>query len=458
MMDWRLVLVIFHSGMLFLLVTIYRQTVENDKVTLKLFHAFDTLNTNIQEIQKENSNVMLNLNGIAKKVDSISVLMGELSEQVLKKGDKASTFQETITNSNTNQQIDNIHTTLQNIGNQLNSIDERMKTIGAKTDGDQTQTFSGQLDKIVGMSEKVNQIGSLSEEIRRVAQATNELRGNVEKTTSTIKEHIDPLFILNHKMTNMISAKFESLHTLKPQNLNTTAKRVVFGVTAEDLHWTFEIDQDIDIVVYTHEFRNFDTRGRVVLNVPNTGRESGNYLKHIVDYYNDLADVTLFIHGQGSSWHTKNAPVVINNLRWTEIQDYQPLHHHYYWKNDNKITQQYGVHKELQYIWKDYFLKEMKFELPNEIIHTCCGEFAISRETIRSHPIEFYQALYEYITIIRSDDPWLMGHMMEIVWHIIFYKPAIYSANLLDFCGKVAYCDKLPADIVKLHTNPIYSS
>jgi len=72
--------------------------------------------------------------------------------------------------------------------------------------------------------------------------------------------------------------------------------------------------------------------------------------------------------------------------------------------------------------WPKLFPGEVK--VPEEIASACCAQFAVSRETILSRPLEEYQRYYEWLMDTELSDD-ISGRVMEYAWHMIFGKEAI---------------------------------
>lgn len=54
-----------------------------------------------------------------------------------------------------------------------------------------------------------------------------------------------------------------------------------------------------------------------------------------------------------------------------------------------------------------------------------CAEFIVSRQAVHSRPIEFYQAVLEWLD--KSDLSYMRtGYVMEFIWHYIFTGKEVY--------------------------------
>eukprot|EP01112_Ceratiomyxa_fruticulosa_P011389 TRINITY_DN3086_c0_g1_i4.p1 TRINITY_DN3086_c0_g1~~TRINITY_DN3086_c0_g1_i4.p1 ORF type:complete len:219 (-),score=13.20 TRINITY_DN3086_c0_g1_i4:74-730(-) len=206
---------------------------------------------------------------------------------------------------------------------------------------------------------------------------------------------------------------------------------------------------DIEHLVYSHT-KAFDVN---VVVLPDKGREATLYLRHIIDYYDNIAGVTVFIHAHRSAWHTKDSLKVIENLRWGQ-EGYAPFHGYLLWAGSPNITDVYGVYNSLAAIWPKFFEPYVGYPMPKVIRHTCCSEFAVTRETIHKRPLKFYEDLYNW-GMENDISSWEYGHLVEIVWHIIFGMNPYLIDSDFDFCTKVIHCENVSQDLINLHQNPI---
>lgn len=85
----------------------------------------------------------------------------------------------------------------------------------------------------------------------------------------------------------------------------------------EFLGWINNIDDHFNVIIYnkgkTLTACNFK-RPVEIINVPNVGRESETYLRHIIKSYNGLADYTIFCQGDPFT-HANNFERVLKNIR-----------------------------------------------------------------------------------------------------------------------------------------------
>jgi hypothetical protein len=91
----------------------------------------------------------------------------------------------------------------------------------------------------------------------------------------------------------------------------------------EDISWLKDLPKDIKITVYNKGQNDIPMP---YINLPNKGRESHTYLYHIVNNYNNLAEMTIFCQGDSIS-HNPDFINLIKNRKYFE--DVQPLSAYY---------------------------------------------------------------------------------------------------------------------------------
>lgn len=175
--------------------------------------------------------------------------------------------------------------------------------------------------------------------------------------------------------------------------------------------------------------------------VPHTlkGHEASAYLSYIVDYYDELAPYTIFLHGRPEHWHndiagpeTKN---VLVNLRYeaVSLKGYVNLRCMQTPGCPSTLFQTDPVGIDLDY---EYMIQQMPkvlwellrldaSEVPEDIGHQCCAQFALTKEKIRERPKSDYIRILHWVATTDMTDNYGIGWLVEKLWHLIFGMPAI---------------------------------
>jgi hypothetical protein len=172
---------------------------------------------------------------------------------------------------------------------------------------------------------------------------------------------------------------------------------------------------------------NFDT-----IKLPNIGRESHTYLYHIIQNYDNLSNMTLFIQGR--------------------IDDHKLLPMIEYFKNEIFIARKSQHNIDLlkspiahsgKYLkdFKNGTLKKSKYT-PYEWINKIGidiskldnfemiwgANFCISKKLIQKKPKVFYENLMKYVDYDINPEE---GHFFERSWNLIFNHPVFYEKKVI---------------------------
>jgi hypothetical protein len=167
--------------------------------------------------------------------------------------------------------------------------------------------------------------------------------------------------------------------------------------------------------------------------LPNVGRESHTYLTHIINNYNNLPDITVFVTGSCDGeykWYK-----TINTMRFAfdynnsaflcefkdsdftkigpfSIKEYVSSDKNNLKENDDKVL------IKSQYYPFDKYYEHFFNGIP--LSYFCLrGIFAVSRVHIHNRPVEFYQQLLELVNSSPNPEA---GHYIERSWVSIFNK------------------------------------
>ena len=207
----------------------------------------------------------------------------------------------------------------------------------------------------------------------------------------------------------------------------------------EDLNW-LKILKDQKVVVYNKgdKIINYDCRN--VIKLKNVGRESHTYLYHIVNNYNNLSEVNIFLQGRIDDLGCMSFKNPLDYL--TNINKYGysvsrygllgPLH----WKNnvgielDNRYKKQWENGEiSRSKIGFRKFAKNLFPNIPIFIGTSYGGCFAVKKENIRKYEVKFYEYLLQILE--RNKNP-IEGHYMERLWCYIFTNNATLSRSVMD--------------------------
>ncbi|KAA8645774.1 hypothetical protein EYZ11_005177 [Aspergillus tanneri] len=211
---------------------------------------------------------------------------------------------------------------------------------------------------------------------------------------------------------------------------NATRTLVVAKLQQDDTSWVDELiqnDPHLTGAVYTVDKHN------ATLTVPaNKGHEVMVYLTYIIDHYDRLDDVTMFMHAHQITWHNndfldsdsaqmvrrlKNTHVLRNgymNLRCHQRPGC-PAHIHLTGgQTDDEVH--FPETAVIGDSWRQIFPND---PVPEALSQACCAQFAVSSERIRRLPRRRYVEYREWLLRTELDDG-LSGRVWEYLWQWLF--------------------------------------
>lgn len=148
------------------------------------------------------------------------------------------------------------------------------------------------------------------------------------------------------------------------------------------------------------------------------------YLKYIIDFYDNLSDKILFVHGHKTLWHqTTPIDYIISNLNW-DLDEYFSINDREIYQ---EITSEFGSKVEpnaYQWIKENWSLFENYLPLPNKLLFYSACQFVVSKKLVLQYPIEFYKKLYLW-SVENKLGNYIGSRIFEYTWHYIFTKNPI---------------------------------
>jgi hypothetical protein len=231
-----------------------------------------------------------------------------------------------------------------------------------------------------------------------------------------------------------------------PPGHNYTSVLVIAKTKEENIDWMDERLPDQVKAVYVAD------DPKAPLHPPkNKGHEVMVYLTWIIDNYDNLPDVAMFMHAHQLTWHNddilgNDAAQLVQRLSRQRVwrEGYVNLKCSHYpgcpdWmhpgeteKNDNK-PEEVLIAKS----WSELFPLD---EVPSVLAQPCCSQFALSRERIQAKPYSQYIWLRDWLFNTRLPDS-LSGRIFEYVWQFIFTGKSVYCPKEhVCFCDQYGMC------------------
>lgn len=231
----------------------------------------------------------------------------------------------------------------------------------------------------------------------------------------------------------------------KPPGENYTRTLVIASTSDEDTSWLSNLaaEPGLTTAVYVVDRKN------ATYSVPaNKGHEAMVYLTYIIDHYDKLADVTMFMHAHRVTWHNNDlmfsdavetvqrlsSPKVTRdgymNMR-CHLDPGCPDHIHPATDDDHGGNVPEAV--VIGRAWLELFPDAKK--PPAVLSQPCCAQIAVSRARIRNLPRDRY--IFFRVWLLNSElEDKLTGRVWEYVYQYIF-------GGVYEFCPleSICYCD-----------------
>jgi hypothetical protein len=214
---------------------------------------------------------------------------------------------------------------------------------------------------------------------------------------------------------------------------NYTRGLTIARMKLEDTSWVEEEDLGVEQHIYVVD--DPDASLRVL---KNKGHEAMVYLTYIIDFYDALPEITMFMHAHRYSHHNNaildhDAAAMIRNLSNERIMregyvnmrcDLDP--------GCPTVLDYHGTFGEDE-IWKSAivdFLQELNpgQPVPKQMSQPCCAQFAVSRERIKETSLEQYVFYRDWLMGLPGSDH-DTGRTWEYLWHYVFTGKHVSCPN-----------------------------
>ncbi|KAF2691871.1 hypothetical protein K458DRAFT_425741 [Lentithecium fluviatile CBS 122367] len=231
-----------------------------------------------------------------------------------------------------------------------------------------------------------------------------------------------------------------------PPGHNYTSTLVIAKVKDDDTDWMEKELPDQVKAIYVADDPT------APLHPPkNKGHEVMIYLSWIIDNYNDLPDVAIFMHAHQLTWHNDDilghdAANLINRLSRQRVWREGFVNMRCSWNPGCPDWMHPGETEEnafkreevlLAKSWSELFPLD---EVPQILAQPCCAQFALSRERIHAKPHAQYLWYREWLFSTRLPD-YLSGRIWEYVWQFVFTGENVYCPKEhICFCDQFGSC------------------
>lgn len=234
----------------------------------------------------------------------------------------------------------------------------------------------------------------------------------------------------------------------KPPGSNYTRTLVLASTKEEDTSW---VEAELaDMLApngqLSHAIYVVNDKTATLHPPKNKGHEVMVYLSYIIDFYDELPDISIFMHAHRFAWHNNellgtDAVEMIRRLSPEHVTrlGYMNLRCHWdpgcpSWLRPAEIEPNTAKKEEhvLAEAWGQLFPLD---PIPTVLAQPCCAQFAVSRDRIRAIPKQRFVYLRDWIHRTELSD-YLSGRVFEYVWQYIFSSAPTHCPSM-----NACYCD-----------------
>ncbi|KAL8722928.1 MAG: hypothetical protein Q9225_000698 [Loekoesia sp. 1 TL-2023] len=223
--------------------------------------------------------------------------------------------------------------------------------------------------------------------------------------------------------------------------INYSRVMVIPRMEDDDVVWISKELPKLDVSIYVVN------NPRATIHPPkNKGHEVMIYLSYLIDNYNHLPDIVLFMHAHRWTHHNNlllgfDASQMISALNGAHVmrEGYVNLRCHWSpgcpeWLRPASMQDTLGKQEQtvLERCWRELFPFDV---LPSFLAQPCCAQFALSRDRIRSIPQSRYVFYRDWILKTPLSD-YISGRIWEYSWQYLFTRDSAHCP-----AEHVCYCD-----------------
>ncbi|KAJ5664710.1 hypothetical protein N7462_011523 [Penicillium macrosclerotiorum] len=234
--------------------------------------------------------------------------------------------------------------------------------------------------------------------------------------------------------------------TAKPLGYNYTKTLVVARIKSEDTTWIGEELPDWGSAVYVAD------DPKAPLHPPqNKGHEVMVYISYIIDFYENLPDVAVFMHSHQEAWHNedlfdRDAAEILRHLSLDRVtrQGYMNIRCQFgpgcpAWMHPGALIEDETKQEEvmLARAWGELFPDQ---PVPSVLAQPCCAQFAVSRDRIRTIPRARFIFYRDWLLQTDLSD-YIAGRIWEYLWQFVFTgQPVVCVEESVCLCDGYGVC------------------
>lgn len=232
----------------------------------------------------------------------------------------------------------------------------------------------------------------------------------------------------------------------KPPGSTYNKTLVVPRTTKEDTSWINKELPDWNTAVYV-----VDDPGAPFHPPKNKGHEVMVYLSYIIDFYDELPDVAVFMHSHQKAWHNEDffdgdAAEILRRLSLERVirEGYMNTRCAFgpgcpAWIHPGAAVEDESKQEEviIARAWGELF---PDLPVPPVLSQPCCAQFALSRDRIRTIPRARFIFYRDWLLQTDLSD-YITGRIWEYLWQFVFTgQPVLCVEESVCLCDGYGFC------------------
>lgn len=257
-----------------------------------------------------------------------------------------------------------------------------------------------------------------------------------------------PISEIQGSLDSPASSLSSHFHPGVPKPFGSAYSRVVVipRLQTDNVSWIFDELPDVHTVLY------IANDPLAALHPPkNKGHEVMIYLSYIIDHYDALPEILIFMHSHRWTHHNNallgyDAAEMVRRLKsdYVTREGYVNMRCHWSpgcpeWLHPGIARESLDKQEEvvLSQSWSELFPSD---PLPAALGQACCAQFALSKERILSIPLSRFVYYRDWIMRTPLSD-YISGRIWEYSWQFLFTGQSIYCpAEHICHCGGFGLC------------------
>jgi hypothetical protein len=282
-----------------------------------------------------------------------------------------------------------------------------------------------------------------------VAEAMPEvLKTSIQDVTNLLKQELETLRFKEPPPKVVSDATGKLKAGVPDRPAKTYSMTVVMGKKKDDdTSW---LEEDFGRTVEKAVYIVDDPTAPLQL-PENKGNEAMVYLTYIIDHYDRLEDITLFMHHHRWTWHNNDlldndSSMVVKHILPQRVirEGYVNLRCQWSpgcpsWLKPNTEIPDPEKEEEMlvKSVWPDLFPGA---PLPDNLAQPCCSQFALSRERIHAIPQTEYIRLRDWLLSTDLQNK-ISGRLFEYLWQYLWTgAPVLCPSQHACYCDLYGIC------------------